>query len=129
MGPGPFGDGSGERGFGEFGHHGGPLWLPLALFAANLLWPFVIGLLALATMRVFGQSKPESVEAPQEPTAMEMLRERYVLGDIDAMTFEDMVYHVLRSEQIEREQLFLRALPGAPPESEQPTLRETYLVD
>lgn len=135
MGPGPFRDGDGDGGFGHgFGHgywhHGGPLWLPLALFAANLLWPFVIGLLALAVMRALGQPKPERVEPPpREPTAMELLRERYVLGDIDALTFEDMVYHVLQSERIEREQAFWRALPGAPHESEAPTLPRVYPVD
>lgn len=117
----------------DFGHGypGMSLWWPLLIWAANLLWPILLALIALAVIRVFGEPKPERVEPPPpEPTAMELLRQRYVLGDIDAGTFEDMVSHVLRSEQREREQAFLRALPPyAQPQPEQPTRQHVYPAD
>jgi hypothetical protein len=100
------------RGFDHW-HHGGPPWLPLAIWAMSVVGPIAFGLVAWAFVSLFGREAPPATlpkPAPQR-TAMELLRERFVLGDIDAHTFEDHVYRLLEAERWEREQAFLRALP------------------
>lgn len=73
-----------------------------ALFTLlSLLWIAVPLLLAWAAIRA---ARPQPViAAAEEPqiSAMEMLRRRYVLGDIDETTFEQMLEHLLDSESRE----------------------------
>jgi hypothetical protein len=75
----------------------------LLLSGLSLLpWLAVLGLLAWAALRSWSQQR----SAPQtEPalgvagtSAAELLRLRYVLGEIDAVTFEEMLEHILASE-------------------------------
>jgi len=110
MPPGPYPHGDGDW-HGGYGHGGGPPWLPLAIWAVTVVGPFALGLIAWVFVALFGH-EPRPAAAPAPPrTAMELLRERFVLGDIDARTFEDLVGRLLESERWEREQAFLRALP------------------
>lgn len=75
----------------------------LLLSGLSLLpWLAVLGLLAWAALRSWAR---QPVAPQAEPTfgvggtsAAELLRLRYVLGEIDAATFEEMLEHVLASE-------------------------------
>jgi len=58
-----------------------------------LLWVLVIGLLVWALIRWLAPRAPGSGwpgSGPAGPTAMEILRQRYARGEIDAATFEQM---------------------------------------
>jgi hypothetical protein len=61
-----------------------------------LLWPWI-------QSRLRGGTPPAEWAAEPEPTAAEMLRQRYVLGQIDAITFEEMLDHLLVSQVRERD--------------------------
>jgi uncharacterized membrane protein len=62
-----------------------------------------IGLVVWAATMYYHRSRARQQLATQEaPSAIELLRRRYVIGQIDLVTFEEMVYHVLESEQHER---------------------------
>ncbi len=73
------------------------LWLgiPALIVWASLRWiaPRVRGLSAL------GAGATQSAQ----PSAIETLRHRYALGEIDAPTFEQMVERILASEARERQ--------------------------
>ncbi len=75
-------------------------WLPFIL--GNLFWLMIIGaLIWLAVQLVRGpRGTPLRQVAAQPPiSAMEVLRLRYVRGEIDAATFEEMRQRILASEQ------------------------------
>ena len=61
-----------------------------------LLWPWI-------RSRLRGGAQPAEPAADPEPSAVEILRQRYVLGQIDAFTFEDMLDHILVSQVRERD--------------------------
>jgi hypothetical protein len=91
---------------GQFGY--GPYGDPPAhqLFVSGmpmLFWLAFIGLVVWGATIYFHQRRARRQLATQEaPSAIELLRRRYVIGQIDLVTFEEMVYHVLESEQRER---------------------------
>lgn len=80
---------------GGFGHD--PLMgtmlllLPVALGGLVPLW-----LIALARYREF---QARRVRVVAEPSAVELLRRRYVLGEIDMLTFEEMLDELLATER------------------------------
>jgi uncharacterized membrane protein len=104
--PGPyFGPGPG---FGPGFYPGGlPLlhtlqWLELS---TNLLWLALLSIIAWAAIRWFiqrqraAESRQPMIE-PNRLSALELLRRRYVLGEIDVMTFEVMLEHLVASETL-----------------------------
>jgi len=86
------------------------MWLNLAFTGLSLLlWLGIWALVVWAALRwvaprwrtAMGAASAAYV-APQ-PSAIETLRHRYALGEIDAPTFEQMVERVLASEARERQ--------------------------
>lgn len=70
---------------------------------SNLVWLAVLGLIVWAAVRYFQRAYPQaSILPPPAPSALELLRQRYVLGEIDLETFETMTRHVIASEEHER---------------------------
>ncbi len=90
------------HGPGFFAGAGLPAWATVALYALSIVpWVVVPGLLLWAASRWGAvQPAPKTGPAlePALPRAAELLRQRYVLGEIDAMTFEEMLERVLHSE-------------------------------
>ena len=89
---------------GFYGGYGGP---PADQFLVSgfsmLFWLAFIGLVVWGATMYFHRTRARQQLASQEaPSAIELLRRRYVIGQIDLVTFEEMVYHVLESEQRER---------------------------
>ncbi len=87
------------------------MWLGLIFMGLSaLLWLGIPALLVWAALRwvaprirgPLGQAFGTPVSAAQ-PSAIETLRHRYALGEIDAPTFEQMVERILASEARERE--------------------------
>ena len=96
--------GPGFAGFDGPGH-----WvMGLAFMGLSLLfWAGLIALVAWALMRwalprLRGLPAMAAMQTAQ-PSAIETLRHRYALGEIDAPTFEQMVERVLASEARERQ--------------------------
>lgn len=91
------------------GWHG---WVGLALMGLSML--FWIGLIALGVWalsrwiapRMRGMSgaplMSEAALANAQPSAIELLRQRYARGEIDTTTFEQMTERILASEARER---------------------------
>lgn len=91
--PGRFGD----------GFHGDPHWALLSWGLSSLLWLAVLGLIVWAAVRYFQRTQaPARPLPPPAPSALELLRQRYVLGEIDLATFETMLQHLMASEEAER---------------------------
>jgi len=65
---------------------GGMLLMLLSMF----LWFAVLGLLVWALMRWLAVRTPGGGFPTTGPTALEILRQRYARGEIDAATFEQM---------------------------------------
>ena len=98
FGPGPFFD-------------GGHWWLSLAFTGLTLLlWLGIAALVIWAALRwiaprwrtLSATGASGAYVAAQQPSAIETLRHRYALGEIDAPTFEQMVERILASEARER---------------------------
>lgn len=96
------------------GHMGPPFGMFLAMGLSTLFWLGVFTVLALVAWRWWRRRRrPAAVltaASDDELPAIELLRRRYVLGEIDADTFEQMVEHVLASELSERSALNRRML-------------------
>ena len=79
-----------------------PAWATVAMFALSVLpWLVVPSLLVWAASRWWSLQQPRvepAIEPPPQISAAELLRQRYVLGEIDATTFEEMLERVLHSE-------------------------------
>jgi hypothetical protein len=93
--------------FGPHDYGPAPLWASALLSGISLLWWIGLPLLLVwAGARLLGQrqSAPpaDSLLEPVGPSASEMLRRRYVMGEIDAHTFEQMLERVMFSEEQER---------------------------
>ncbi|MGH2514348.1 MAG: hypothetical protein ACRDHP_01705 [Ktedonobacterales bacterium] len=86
------------------GPHGGP---PFDSFVAaglsTLFWLVVLGGITWAILRYLQRERAARMQAlSDDPSAMELLRRRYVMGHLDVDAFEEMVTHVLASEMRER---------------------------
>lgn len=105
-------------GFGGADHFGGPGWLPLLFTGATLLW--LIAPFAITAAYLWWRSRrPALAAAPltqplieDDPSAFELLRRRYVVGEIDAPTFEGMTERLLVSEHLEKQHPPLLARSG-----------------
>ena len=62
-----------------------------------------------------GAPRRNEALAQGEPSAAELLRRRYVTGEIDTLTFEDMLHHVLNSEQRETNARWSQPTPFVEP--------------
>ncbi len=97
-------------------HDGGHVWLGLAFMGVSLL--FWVGVIALGVWAARRWLMPRLRGAPLmtafaagpsrayvggQPSAIETLRHRYAMGEIDAPTFEQMVERILASEARERQ--------------------------
>jgi hypothetical protein len=92
-----------------------PAWATVLLYGLSILpWLIVPGLLVWAAVKwmALQQPRPEPAVELSAPSAAEMLRRRYVLGEIDAMTFEAMLERVLYSEAREASAQRSAALEG-----------------
>ncbi len=68
-------------------------WSMLWMAFWNILWLMLLGLLIWAVVRWFARSSrtPDVFRSSsREPSALEILRQRYARGDIDTTTFEQM---------------------------------------
>ena len=96
-----------EHWFGPHNFGPAPLWASALLSGVSLLWWIGLPLLLVwVGSRMLGQRQPTppagSLLEPVGPSASEMLRRRYVMGEIDAHTFEQMLERVMFSEERER---------------------------
>ncbi len=82
-----------------WGFHG--LWLMPLLLVSRLFWLVLLALLICALVRRFSsKNRPmpfyrhepfyQPGVPPVQPSAMEILRQRYARGEIDATTFDQM---------------------------------------
>jgi hypothetical protein len=90
----------------HYGPPSGP-YPPLAqliyLGLANLFWIGLFGMMVWAVLRSIPSLNQRSLSAPEEePSALERLRRRYVLGQIDIDTFEEGLMEVLELEEQDR---------------------------
>ena len=71
---------------------------------SNLFWIGLLGILLWSAIRsLHYQDRASSLpRQAEEPSALELLRRRYVLGEIDVATFEEMLQELLESEHLER---------------------------
>lgn len=96
----------GPHDFGGFGAFGPEhFWLSALLTGLSLLWWIAVPLLLFwVGSRMLGQRQPQPEPRlqPAGASASELLRQRYVMGEIDAATFEHMLERVMLSEAQER---------------------------
>lgn len=93
----------------HFGHgfYAGPHWPLLGLLIMGglftLFWLAVLGAIAWAALRYARRRNvAPRVAFADEPSAMELVRRRYALGELDVATFEAMTVQLLASEERER---------------------------
>lgn len=86
------------------------MWVGLMFMGMSLLfWVGVTAFIVWALMRWVAprlRNSPlmtSNIMQPQQPSAVETLRHRYAVGEIDAPTFELMVERILASEERERQ--------------------------
>lgn len=94
-----------ERFFGPDAAGAGPFPTATGLILSGLSllpWLIALTLLAVVALRSWSQQRqapqPEPAFELPATSAVELLRLRYVLGEIDAVTFEEMLERVLASE-------------------------------
>jgi hypothetical protein len=90
-------------------HYGPPpgAYSPLAqliyLGLANLFWIGLFGMMIWAVLRSTFSLNQRSLSAPEEePSALERLRHRYILGQIDIEAFEEGLVEALELEEQDR---------------------------
>ena len=66
----------------------------------SLLWLVVLGAAIWGATRLLADRQPTAAIA--EPSALELLRRRYVQGEIDVTTFEEMLEYLFATETPER---------------------------
>lgn len=62
------------------------LFIGLAWALLRWVFPYILPIMA----DIFGRPAAHSLQASQEPSALEIVRQRYAAGEIDAVTFEQM---------------------------------------
>lgn len=82
----------------------GPFWSPFGHFLAfdlsALLWLLLLGGIIWAVLHLMRRVQPaQAPSSSAEPSALEILRRRYALGQIDHAAFEEMTSHLLASEE------------------------------
>jgi putative membrane protein len=66
-------------------------WPGMFMMSLNsLLWIVLIAVLVWAVVRWSSLKHVNSITPPVQPSAMEILRQRYARGEIDTATFEHM---------------------------------------
>lgn len=85
--------------FERFGD--GPHWWSLAAMGfSTFFWLALLGVLIWAATRYLGRRQSEPVPVVDaEPSAVELLRRRYVMGEIDVETFDAMLHHLMVTER------------------------------
>ena len=73
----------------------------------SLLWLVVLGAAIWGATRLLADRQPTAAIA--EPSALELLRRRYVQGEIDVTTFEEMLECLVATETPERTRHMLLA--------------------
>lgn len=75
--------------FWSYGYNG---WMMLEMVLWSVLWLALLGLLIWGCVRWLGNRFVHTHTHPpiSEPSALEILRQRYARGEIDADTFERM---------------------------------------
>lgn len=94
----------------RFGHgfYAGPHWSLLERLLIGglftLFWLAVLGLIAWAALRIVRRRNAAQppIAFANELSALELVRQRYALGEIDVETFEAMMVQLLASEERER---------------------------
>ncbi|MGZ3666003.1 MAG: SHOCT domain-containing protein [Ktedonobacterales bacterium] len=97
----------GEHYYG-MGFHPNPFGILFGLGFMLLFWGLLFGIPAWFIVRRFGRNRwramaapryptAQTVSAPPAPSAMEILRRRYVQGEIDHATFEEMMHNLAAS--------------------------------
>lgn len=76
---------------------------PLLMLLGLLLWLVIPAVIAYAVTRVARHREPALASVESQVTAAELLRRRYVLGDISLVTFEEMLENLLISESREEQ--------------------------
>jgi hypothetical protein len=94
----------------------------------GLLWLAILGIAVWGAMRLLTSWQPTSaplLPPPPEPSALEMLRRRYVAGEIDVATFEEMLEYLFATETPERARHLLRSARQMAGVEPSPTRRHT----
>lgn len=112
------------------GFHPHPLGILFGLGFMLLFWGLLLGIPAWFIVRRFGRNRwgamaatrypmaqTVSSSAPPAPSAEEILRRRYVQGEIDHATFEEMMHHLTAAKAREQQVPWpsASASTGAPP--------------
>ncbi len=88
-----------------WGYYDGYSWsMILWMVFWNLLWLVLLGLAVWALVRwLFRSTSHLAHPRPSfnEPTAIEILRQRYARGEIDTATFEQMREHLAATRQVQ----------------------------
>src|SRR5260370_34762683 len=81
--------------FERFGD--GPRWWSLAAMGfSTLFWLALLGVLVWAASRYLGRRQSEPVPVVDaEPSAVQLLRHRYVMGEIDVETLDAKLHHLM----------------------------------
>ena len=115
-------------GFAHHAYYFDPSWSLGHVVAGTismLFWLALMGFLIWSVYQLANRQAPrvQQPARPAGPSAMELLRQRYVMGDIDATTFEEMVERVMASEAWERQEEVRRLVRPRPPEPRVSTAR------
>ncbi|HEV2460094.1 MAG TPA: hypothetical protein VGS80_17185 [Ktedonobacterales bacterium] len=88
----------------------GSWWLLTHALTAGLGTLFLLALLGVTAWMLWRALRESAARrqlvARPEPTALEQLRLRYVRGEIDALTFEEMTERLMASEHLDRPWLY-----------------------
>ena len=70
----------------------------MGMFFWGLFWLVLFGVAAWAFVHWFAGSATNTIRG-REPSALEILRQRYARGEIDTATFEQMMVHLEGSHE------------------------------
>lgn len=85
------------------GPYGSPFGHFVVLGLSTLFLLLVLGGIAWIALRLLRRGQPlQAAALSAQPSALEIVRRRYATGQIDREAFEEMVGHLLASEERER---------------------------